>query len=180
MSFIRVDLPEPFGPIMAIFSSDPICRLISSKIFEPSLKTVTFLKSMKFVFFMFSFLRLRRGTIRPKYSILLLNKRDRQKIKLAHYIAPQGRCYPSRPKHPIGAVGAKVLPAKDCEAPFDFQNPKGISPPWRGRPCPLKTDKDGGGLPNGARAKHSLATIKQGGFFMRIAKRRGSAEHLLR
>ena len=37
-----------------------------------------------------------------------------------------------------------------------------ISPPWRGRPCPFSTDKDGGGLPNGARTKHSLATIKQG------------------
>ena len=44
-----------------------------------------------------------------------------------------------------------------------------ISPPWRGRPCPFSTDKDGGGLPNGARSKDSRATIKQGRRFMRSA-----------
>ena len=61
--------------------------------------------------------------------------------------------------------------------PFLLFQTRSISPPWRGRPCPLKTDKDGGGLPNGARAKRSLATIKQGCCFnFKNAKRRGSAE----
>ena len=58
----------------------------------------------------------------------------------------------------VGARGGGEAPKAnmDCEA---------TSPPWRGRPCPFSTDKDGGGLPNGACSKYSLATIKQGRCF---------------
>ena len=52
-------------------------------------------------------------------------------------------------------------PAKDCEAPLPLFPLRG------GVFLPIGDGQKGGGLPNGARAKHSLATIKQGCRFMR-------------
>ena len=91
------------------------------------------------------------------------------------------------------AVGDGLArPATDCEAVGDglarpaflkCEAPLSLFPLRGGVFLPIGDGQKGGGLPNGARAKHSLATIKQGrrSNFQKAKRRcRGSAERLLR
>ena len=82
-------------------------------------------------------------------------------------IRPQGIA-----KRRFNFQNAKLFPLPVASGDLKMRFPIGKAD---GVFLPVFDRQKGGGLPNGVRTKNSLATIKQGGFFMRIAKRRYSA-----